>query len=377
MRNPYRPGHQGPRTLRLHRRKLCDYKWLRGITDSGLVATNLVRQREPNRRPWESHEVVVFRIRNAARMAGLSPELIRAWERRYGLLAPERTGSGYRLYSAEDVEVLRGAKALIDGGQSIGEVSRLPRAELLAAAAQRVVPASVARPLNGESSVVGQQPTGEHPTADTQAVIAASLDAIRAFDRDALETALFPVVGVGTLSPTELCEQVLLPLLRAIGDAWEAGHLSIGAEHFGSALIRGKIAQLIEHQPRGPRTRRVVCACPPGESHEGGLLAFAVHAVASDWRVIYLGANTPVSDIFQVAERTDAHAVALSVTLPLPTETAADVVTAAANFRHAHPQVPVLVGGAAAAALNEHLSAAGVRVAAHIALDLADLGGPA
>src|SRR5205085_2625955 len=82
----------------------------------------------------------VFRIRSASRLTGLSPEVIRAWERRYALLSPQRTDGGYRVYTADDLDVLRGAKSLVSAGQSIGDVARLPRDRLLAEGRSAVTP---------------------------------------------------------------------------------------------------------------------------------------------------------------------------------------------------------------------------------------------
>src|SRR5512147_1293992 len=92
------------------------------------------------------HTDTVYRINVAARSAGVSSQLLRAWERRYRLTAPTRTASGYRLYSDDDVAVLRGAKALVDQGRSISDVARLPREQLRAAAERWPLPQSLARP---------------------------------------------------------------------------------------------------------------------------------------------------------------------------------------------------------------------------------------
>jgi len=110
----------------------------------------------------------------------------------------------------------------------------------------------------------------------------------------------------------EICERVLLPLLREIGDRWEKKRLSVAAEHFGSAIVRGRLQSLLSSESRRRyNATKVVCACPEGELHEGGLLAFAVHAAGAGFEVIYLGAGTPVDEILSTAEAVQARAVIL------------------------------------------------------------------
>lgn len=238
----------------------------------------------------------MYRIQAAAQKAGVSTQLVRAWERRYGLLAPDRTESGYRLYSDDDVAILRGAKVMVDEGRSISEVARLSPDELRRAAVRR--------------------PTAklELPAEPWQQY---ALAAIATFDRATLERLILNATGMGALPSTDICDRVLVPLLVAIGDRWEHGSLDVAAEHFGSAIIRQHLHALLETEARrnsgGPL---VVCACPEGDLHEGGLLAFAIHAATSGWVIVYLGANTPSADLIATADRTRATAVAVSMTSP-------------------------------------------------------------
>ena len=234
----------------------------------------------------------VYRIRAVARMTGLAPGLIRAWERRYGLIRPQRSTSGqYRLYTDREVAILKGAKTLVARGLAIGEVARLAQDELLAAAGP-AEPAS-----NGPAApAVADAAVG-------QAIVDA-IEAIQRFDREGLEL----VVGrfAAPLAPVDLCRQVLLPMLREIGNAWYRGELSVAMEHFSSALLRARILRTLELLPRAARGPRVVCGCPAGELHEGALLTFAVHAAGAGWEVIYLGASVPDEDLLDTVRRVDA-----------------------------------------------------------------------
>ncbi|MDX2020406.1 MAG: MerR family transcriptional regulator [Deltaproteobacteria bacterium] len=297
----------------------------------------------------------MYRIRRAAELAGVTPELLRAWERRYGLVAPVRTDAGYRVYSDDDVRVLKGAKRLVEGGQSIAEVAQRPREEIVAAAAG--LPRSEVPLADIQPAAATVDPFNLSPAIE-EAVTAISL-----FDQDRLEGALFRVMALGILPADEVCESFLLPLLKSIGDEWEAGRLSIAAEHFGSSIIRTKILRLIEHERAKAGAPVVVCACPAGEEHEGALLAFAVSASRSGMRVVYLGADTPADDIVRAAERTRATMVALSITRELTDPDVRVLVSALEPWRIGAPGRQVLIGGRGAEHCRSALEAAGLRVA--------------
>jgi len=282
----------------------------------------------------------MYRIHVAAERAGVSAQLLRAWERRYGLLAPSRTQSGYRLYSDDDVGILRGAKVLVDEGRSISEVARLPHDELRRAAVR--------------------QPTAklELPTESWQQ---AALAAVAKFEGAALERLILGATGMGTLSSTDICDHVLTPLLVAIGDRWEHGSLDVAAEHFGSAIVRRHLHALLENEARrNPGAPAVVCACPEGDLHEGGLLAFAVHAAALGWGIVYLGVNTPVGDIIATAESTHATAIALSMSSSRLGAERRKLVERLSLWKRKRDGRNVWLGGRGAAVLAKDLAAAGL-----------------
>ena len=318
-------------------------------------------------------EAPVYRIRHAAKMAGINPTLLRAWERRYHLVEPTRTPSGYRVYTPADIEVLRAAAQLVAAGHSISEIARLPRAEL-EQAAQTLLPlprgaSDLDRPLTAPLTAGDDEVPAAAREPELAASIKEALSAVQSFDRERFEAALFPLTTAG-LGPVALCERVLLPLLEAIGDAWEQGDLSVAAEHFGSALCRAKILQYLEFMARGASGPRVVCACPENELHEGGLMAFAVHAAAARWQVIYLGTHTPVDQALGTAVRIRAAMLAISLTSPRRPADIQALLTRVAEARSNHPQLRVVAGGRTAQAHRQQLEDGGVEVANAIAVRL-------
>jgi DNA-binding transcriptional MerR regulator/methylmalonyl-CoA mutase cobalamin-binding subunit len=322
----------------------------------------------------------VFRIRHAAKLAGINPTLLRAWERRYHLVTPARTPSGYRVYSEQDVERLRAAARLCGAGHSISEVARLSPEQLTAAAAQLTASATsnagadvMTAPIAPAMRAGDHDEAAPDPTTVT-AAIGKALVAIAEFDRRGFEDALFPLTTLTGIGPVAQCEHVLLPLLRAIGDAWEHGRMTVAAEHFGSALCRAKILQYLEFVARSATGPRVVCACPENELHEGGLLAFAVRAAAERWQVIYLGGHTPVEQALESAARIAAEMVAMSLTVPRTTAEIERLLQQVREARQQRPGLRVVIGGREALAQRARLESAGIEVASHIAVSLAPPG---
>lgn len=287
-----------------------------------------------------------YRIHQAAQAVGVSTQLLRAWERRYGLLSPTRTESGYRLYSDEEIRLLRATKTLVERGHSISEVAKIPEEKRILAA--QVVepnqPVFVTNPFQGNSHE-------------------AALTAIKNFDRVTLETALFHATGMGTFSPQAICDHVLMPLLAEIGNRWEHGKLSIAAEHFGSLIVRQYLQTLLgQVSPPTLSASPIVCACLEGEMHEGGLLAFAIHAATLGWPVIYLGPHTPIRDIVATAEHEQAQGIALSMTMPITKPSRSSFLAPLSTWKKKNSSRFVLFGGKGAQRITKALHTEGLDI---------------
>jgi DNA-binding transcriptional MerR regulator len=283
----------------------------------------------------------MYRIHVAAEKAGVSTQLLRAWERRYQLLSPDRTESGYRLYSDDEVAILRGAKVLVDEGRSIAEVARLPQEQLRRAAVRR------------PSARIDLLPTGAWQDV--------ALGAIAKFDGATLERLLLNASAMGALPSAEVCDRMLMPLLVAIGERWEEGSFDIATEHFGATAIRRHLHALVETEARrNPGAPAIVCACPEGDLHEGGLLGFAVHAAVLGWSIVYLGPNLPVADLIATADGIGATGIALSMTSPRPPADRRKLIARLAVWRSARDRRSVWVGGRAATQYAKELVSAGL-----------------
>jgi methanogenic corrinoid protein MtbC1 len=170
-----------------------------------------------------------------------------------------------------------------------------------------------------------------------------------------------PALGLGALSPADACEQLLLPLLRRIGDEWEAGRLDLAAEHFASSMIRAKLLHYLDFLPRPADGPLAVCACPGDERHELGLLAFAVHASSTGWRTLVLGAGTPVADAVGAALRRKAELLVLALTMDLGIAERQALAVSLARARVERP-LRVVAGGPGAERAADFLATLGIEV---------------
>ncbi len=204
-----------------------------------------------------------LRIGELARRTGVSPELLRAWERRYGLFRPARSSGGFRLYSAEDERRVGKMTAALERGISAGQAAKLALGD-------------------GE----------DLPSADTL------VEALVAFDDVGAHAALDRLLSSLTLE-TVLRDSVL-PALHDLGERWERDEITIGQEHFASNLLRGRMLGLARGWDRGSGPRALL-ACPAGEQHDLALIAFGLALREHGWRITYLGADTPLATMNQTA----------------------------------------------------------------------------
>jgi MerR family transcriptional regulator, light-induced transcriptional regulator len=224
-----------------------------------------------------------LRIGELSKRSGVSPELLRAWERRYGLLEPARTDGGLRLYSAEDVRRVRTMQAHLQSGLSAAEAARLVRSGQ-GAAAERT----------------------DQPALQDAAELRAALDVL---DAQAAHLVLDRVLGRYTLETVLV--SVVLPYLRDLGERWERGEASVVQEHFASNLLRGRLLALARGWERGVGPAALL-ACAPGEQHDLPLIMFGLALRAKGWRVIFLGADTPLASIAEAATDLRPALVAVS-----------------------------------------------------------------
>jgi MerR family transcriptional regulator, light-induced transcriptional regulator len=232
------------------------------------------------------HDPGLLRIGELSRRSGVSPELLRAWERRYRLLSPTRSPGGLRLYSLEDLERVRLMRHHLARGLAAAEAAALASELPLATAGV------------------------DTPLADAKDELAEALDA---FDEPRAHAVLDSLLATATIDT--VLASVVLPYLHELGERWELGEVSVAQEHFASAVLRGRLLGLARGWGRGLGPR-IVLACAPGEQHDLGVIAFGIALRARGWRIVYLGADTPLTSVADAAHASDAVFVVVTAVSP-------------------------------------------------------------
>lgn len=251
------------------------------------------------------------RIGEFARRVGVSPQLLRAWEQRYGLLQPVRSPGGFRLYTDEDADRVARMRRFLADGLSASEAARMA--------------------LEAQAPVRGLVENAR----------ARLLAAVEAYDEAALQTVLDDGLAAFGLEP--FVRDLILPALTEIGRRWEEGNAEVSQEHFASNVIRGRLLALARLWGRGAGPLALL-ACAPGERHDISLLAFGLLLRSHGWRVLFLGADTPVSTLKATAQVTGPAAIVLAAF------DAALLESEATALRQLGRIAPLLLGGPGATA---------------------------
>ena len=268
----------------------------------------------------------LFPIGTVSEITGVNAVTLRAWERRYGLIQPERTPKGHRLYSQTDVDKIQQIVEELGKGIAISRVAE----------ALHTLPALE----NSEADVWERYRTR-------------MIDAVSQFDESVLDAVYNEAMS---LYPVDIVtRQLLTPLLKHLGERWQSTQGSVAEEHFFSVFMRNKLGARFHHRNMRNTGPCLIAACLPGEHHEFGLLLFALAAHARGYRLILLGANMPLAELPHVIQRTRSDGIVLSGSIEMDT----------ASFRAEMQNlvevssIPVFVGGRVAEKYRDLIDAAG------------------
>jgi DNA-binding transcriptional MerR regulator len=258
-----------------------------------------------------------LRIGALSQRVGVSPELLRAWEQRYGLLEPVRSDGGFRLYSTADEERVRSMQRHLEAGISAAQAAQLARAETARGADDQLQSAGLA-PLASQLR-----------------------DALDRLDEPGANAALDRLLATFTLET--VLRDVVLAYLRELGERWECGDASVAQEHFASNLLRGRLLGIARGWGRGSGPTTVL-ACAPGELHDLPLIVFGLVLGGRGWAIAYLGPDTPVATIRDAFARVEPDLVVISATATQRLRAAKAELTELARV------VPLALAGAGASA---------------------------
>ena len=307
-------------------------------------------KRVPSKRTNHSPTSGSHPIAVAAERTGLTQDVLRVWERRYGAVKPKRGANGQRVYTDSDLERLRLLHAATRAGRSIGQITQLSAKALKALVGEDAA-------ARAQLATVGAESSDFAAMIDTGLSLTQSLQGIQLDDhlRRASATLGFPA----------FLAHVAVPLLRRIGDEWHAGRLTPAQEHLASSAVHDIcVERMRAFYPRTDSPRMLI-ATPAGERHAIGAALVGAAAAVEGWSVIYLGADLPAVEIANAAVARRVSVVALSVVY---VENRDRVLGELRELRSLLPgDIALVIGGSGALRLSRELAGSGVRVTETIA----------
>ena len=230
----------------------------------------------------------MYTIKQAARLTGVPETSLRAWERRYAVVAPRRSEAGYRIYDTESVAALSTMRRLVEAGWS---------------------PAEAASAVREGSVPTG--PTPDEPHANAATYMERFLTSAAHLDTEGIDESLDRAFAIGSFE--HVVDSWLCPALEALGEGWARGEIDVAGEHAASHAVHRRLSAAFDAAGSRSRGPSVVVGLPPGSQHELGALAFATAVRRRGLDVLYVGANVPETSWGAAVSRHAARAAVLSV----------------------------------------------------------------
>jgi MerR family transcriptional regulator, light-induced transcriptional regulator len=272
----------------------------------------------------------MYTIKQAAARSGLTVPTVRVWERRYGVVHPARTATGYRLYDDESISRLIAMRHLVEGrGMRPGQ-----------AAEHLLAPGTDIDALVDEAAASVARGTGPTAAVPGSGGVADFVEAARILDVHTMERVLDGWFATERFESA--VEHMVFAALRVIGDGWTDGRIDVAMEHAASETIRRRLAHFFDAAASGGGGSPILVGLPPGGHHEMGALAFAVAARRGGIDAVYLGANVPLGSWITAVESARAPVVVVGAVSDSDVAAAAEVVAALQRM----PRPPIVaVGG--------------------------------
>lgn len=275
----------------------------------------------------------LYRIRTVSELTGVASATLRAWERRYGVPAPSRTASAYRLYNDEDVALISRMRDLVKAGTAPAEAAKALLGDPVIGTTEGGIVGSAAGIVEKDPYVMA-----------TERII----DAVKRFDPDGLEEEVSKTLTLGPA--VVIYDRTIGPALIQIGDLWHAGAVTVAQEHLASNVLGSTLVHLLRLAQPADAARRIVLACFADEDHVLGLYGAGLRFASWGYRTLMLGANTPPAAVARVVDSLSPDLVGLSATMIVPPPRARELVDAYADACHSTPWV---VGGEAAESMRQ------------------------
>lgn len=293
-----------------------------------------------------------YSIKAVAKETGLTPFVIRAWEKRYQAVVPERTDTNRRVYSSEDVEKLRLLFKATQKGHSIGNIANLSLEDL-----QEMI--SINR---GDENIIHDD-NSKIGTNDLDEQLELCMQAIQELDADKFEKELNNVSI--NFSQPQILEFIIIPLMEKIGNSWSDGTLRVVNEHMASVIISSFLLNLKDTYKISNNAPKIIFTTPMGQQHEFGALVAGAVAASVGWKVIYLGPNLPSTELIAAVDKLNAKCVGISLVYP-PSDP--DLKRELSKLKSLSSNVKIFAGGRSAKTYSDILE----ELNAKITIDLND-----
>jgi len=278
-----------------------------------------------------------YPIRVVANKTGLSTHVIRAWEKRYGAVIPDRTDSNRRLYTDQEVHRLEMLSRLTSMGYTISQVADLSDDEL-----NELLPERTEKPVQDMNQITEGDVSLED---DASQIVEQSLAAIKDLDQKKFDRILMRASTM--FSQPELIDKIISPLIHKNGDLWAEGQLRTTHEHFATAVLRSFLGNLWSSFEVPDTAPKIIVTTPAGQVHELGALIVAATTSSLGWQTIYLGPNLPAEEIAAAAEMKRSNLISLSIIYPPADKDMSDELK---KLRRLLPSdVEIIAGGRAVA----------------------------
>ena len=260
----------------------------------------------------------MYTIKRASEMVGVPVATLRAWQRRYRVVEPRRSDSGYRLYSAADIAKLRSMQALVASGWSPKEAAAV---------------VSDDSDLKAErDDLERDQPPRSRSSPRASAQTLDLVAAAAALDPSAVTQLLDERFATGSFE--HVVDGWLLPELDRLGMAWADGGVTVAGEHMAAGAVQRRLSAAFDAAALdGARSPLLLTGLPPGCRHELGILAFATAARRQGLAVVHLGSDLPLADWLTAAERHRPDAIVLAAPTPSDVAPVVEIIEGIATRR--------------------------------------------
>lgn len=274
----------------------------------------------------------LYNIKAVVKATGISSSTLRAWERRYQVAQPQRSDSGYRLYSDRDIILIRWLKTQVDAGMAISQVvSWLETLTEEAGSMEKVL-----LPGNPENRTERLPPITQHMALrDYESLQQDLIRSLLQFNEDGAESA---IAEAFSLYPLELVgEKLIAPVLIDIGERWHRGEINVTHEHFATAYLQQRLAAILRTIPATGGESLIWVGCAPNEEHEIGAMLLTIYLRRAGYQVQYVGKNLPVADLTAEVKRQQPTMVLLSAATEIAVTPLQQLTQALSNLEGQRP----------------------------------------